>query len=522
MKFSMLNKLKSCVWALATALVCCQSGNSSAQALNTSENILVKGQPALISSPRTIVYSTNSLTVGTNRVVIGIIPSYSTAEYRLINTDIVPKNVTWQISTNGGSTWGSTFKTGTNVTLSVIGSTSGILLSNIVIYGYSLKYGSTNSMTGQQLLVDTPILTGEAANKLYVDNEIQEYEPLDWASYPAIEPANLDGQGMLLNDTFSLTTEAGALRSASVRAFGETMLKFESTAITSGSNVTSQIVITETNVTIKIASSGITSRPIAFHKDSLEAAQWTLLSTITNVTENYPTPSGGFYTLTFGRLAGDNYFTVFLESTNTVRQITAVSPFYVAAGLTVTGTFTVTNFTAAAPMNVNILGGTFTTGGSTMSPGGFATAGGALNPSGFTGNGAGLTHLQATNVVGLNTYNQGVSYTTTNILIDLTGYTNRANISFDVVVTNTAFVRAITNGAPGIGLTLTLWQGSGLTNTVTWDTNSATLRAAFEPPSYGQIITMPTNSVRSKQVNYILIDNTGTNATITGQMNVVK
>lgn len=78
--------------------------------------------------------------------------------------------------------------------------------------------------------------------------------------------------------------------------------------------------------------------------------------------------------------------------TNAVKQLTVAGS---------TNSVNATNLYPAAPLSVDFLGGTLTSGNSTLGPSGLAVnGGGALKPSGFEGNAAGLTNIAATNIIG--------------------------------------------------------------------------------------------------------------------------
>jgi hypothetical protein len=81
--------------------------------------------------------------------------------------------------------------------------------------------------------------------------------------------------------------------------------------------------------------------------------------------------------------------------------VVSITQQQLAAGTnTFSGSATLSSLTAASPLSVDFLGGTLTSGNSTMGAGGFATPGGTLNPTGFFGNATGLSNIPPAEIVG--------------------------------------------------------------------------------------------------------------------------
>ena len=90
----------------------------------------------------------------------------------------------------------------------------------------------------------------------------------------------------------------------------------------------------------------------------------------------------------------------------------------------------------------------------------------------------------------LPTTNSGiVSISGTNVTIDA----SKGNVAFWALNGANAYV-TVTNTAPANFVRLFIYQGSGLTNTVSWNTNYT------QPTVYGQILAMPTNRAASMMI----------------------
>jgi hypothetical protein len=324
-------------------LACCQQG--AAQTFNTSSDLLIKGQQVMVDSPLITLFTTNLVQVTTNRLVLGEFPSFAsqndyTVQYAA--PPAPPYTLGFEISTNNGSSWTRGTRYGTNCLVAISGQGDSFWVTNLVIRGFSHKYNHTNDLSGQRILLFTPQADYEAANKLYVDREVTANVPHDWSEYPATNSVTLGGQTVFWDSRYSTTTEASTNVSQTFRVYGVAMLQFEASSSASGSNVASQIAVTDTTVTIRIATNGVTSRPILYTTTDFIAGNWQLASLVAPLTESYPSSTGGYYTITFPRLAGDNFFTVYLASAADFKRIRTRVPLRIEAGLQVA-----TNFVAA-------------------------------------------------------------------------------------------------------------------------------------------------------------------------------
>lgn len=331
------------VWMAGLLLLaCCRQG--AAQTFNTSSDLLIRGQSTLVESPLIAVFSTNLVQVTTNRQVLGMIPSYArentyTASYSA--PPAPPNQPLLQISTDGGATW-STSVSGTNCLLSVLHVANSFYLTNLIVRGYSHKFQNTNDLSGQYLFVDNPTYGNQAANKHFVDAGIAANVPHDWSAYPATNTVEFRGNSLFWNTSFSTTTDSSTNISQTFRVYGIPLLQFDSSTTTGGSNIVSQIAVTDTTVTIRVATNGVASRPVVYTTPDLIAGNWLLASTVTTVTESYPGSTGGYFTITFPRLAGDNFFTVYLASSSDFQRIRTRVPLRIEAGMQLA-----TNYVAA-------------------------------------------------------------------------------------------------------------------------------------------------------------------------------
>jgi len=382
---SLRTNLAVCL-ALAGALACCL--RTGGQTLNTSGNILVGGQPVVITSPKIIIWHADTLTVPTNGYVIGELPSYAGAEY----TDpeppsIVPRTIQFQISTNGGATWKFTSSYPSNC-LVRISTYSEWSPTNINIFGYSHRFGVTNFMAGQTILVDTPTTPNAAVNRQYVDRQIEVEKPWDWSEFDAVSEIKLRGNTVFHDSawqTVSRTNEDLAVHA--LRAYGADVMVFSTTSAATGSNVLSKISVTDTTVTISIPTNGIATKPTVYWSPEFLTVPWTLVSSVATVTESYPDAVGTNYTVSFPRIDGANFFTVWLESESAERTL----DLYVTEA-TVHGAFAVVGWEADFGGGFySSDDGIFMNGGSVKVD---ATGDIVIRGTGqFYGNGGGLTNL---------------------------------------------------------------------------------------------------------------------------------
>jgi hypothetical protein len=315
---SLRTNLAVCL-ALAGALACCL--RTGGQTLNTSGNILVGGQPVVITSPRIIAWQTATLTVSTNPVLIGEIPSFAGGEYTDPAPGIVPKTMQFQISTNGGTNWMLGRSYPSNCLLRI----SAPLTwdpTNLIVYAYSHRFGVTNFLVGQQVLVDQPGSANAVANRGYVDYQIEVEKPWDWSEFDAVSEIKLRGNTVFHDSawqTVSRTNEDLAVHA--LRAYGGDVMVFSTTRASTGSNVLSKISVTDTTVTISIPTNGIATKPAVYWSPEFLTVPWTLVNSVGTVTESYPDAVGTNYTVSFPRIAGANFFTVWLESGSAERLL---------------------------------------------------------------------------------------------------------------------------------------------------------------------------------------------------------
>ena len=84
----------------------------------------------------------------------------------------------------------------------------------------------------------------------------------------------------------------------------------------------------------------------------------------------------------------------------------------------------------------------------------------------------------------------------TNVVIDLSRYTNAEPLSFFIALTNNTTFAFVTNAPAGKSFFIEVQQGSGQ-YTVAFNTNLTTTAAYWVPPAFGQFLAMPTNSIRT-------------------------
>ena len=137
--------------------------------------------------------------------------------------------------------------------------------------------------------------------------------------------------------------------------------------------------------------------------------------------------------------------------------------------------------------------------------------------NGTTGvNGAGITNLSFAG----NKLNQTLSFTGgTNVQIDLSAYTNAAQLSFTLSATTNVWFLPITNAFAGVSFNVEIQQTAQFT--VGFSTNNSAGCATWVPPSFGQFISLPTNSTASRQFLGVIIGGSGTNACF-NQFNITR
>ncbi len=110
----------------------------------------------------------------------------------------------------------------------------------------------------------------------------------------------------------------------------------------------------------------------------------------------------------------------------------------------------------------------------------------------------------------------------TNVVIDLSPYTNAEPLSFFIALTNNTTFAFVTNAPPGKSFFIEVQQGTaGSMWKVNFKTNLTTTAAYWQPPAFGQFLAMPTNSSNSRQFIDVRIGNNGTNA-FEWQNNIVR
>jgi len=150
-----------------------------------------------------------------------------------------------------------------------------------------------------------------------------------------------------------------------------------------------------------------------------------------------------------------------------------------------------------------------------------------------SGNIAGTTNYSATNLVGTlslaqlpavvatNSLSKQLAVTGTNVTIDLSPYTNSAQLSFYVTATTNLFFNLVTNAPAGLQFSIEIIQGTTLTNTVSFNTNQSAVASCWVPPVTGQFLTLPTNSILCRQVISAQVGSSGTNVYF-NQLNFVR
>jgi hypothetical protein len=105
------------------------------------------------------------------------------------------------------NTWATATATGAQVywRLRTIGYFSAGVATNVAVYSWRAPElcGRTNNFAGQEIEVDTPTASGQAASKGYVDNVASNITPAQWAQYPAAADVRVAGK-RLTWETYSL------------------------------------------------------------------------------------------------------------------------------------------------------------------------------------------------------------------------------------------------------------------------------------------------------------------------------
>ena len=146
----------------------------------------------------------------------------------------------------------------------------------------------------------------------------------------------------------------------------------------------------------------------------------------------------------------------------------------------------------------------------------------------FNGNGSGVTNLNASSLASgtipitvvptnylTNAWNQTNTYTGTSNIINLSTYSNAANLGL-VIVSSNYVTNDFTNIPSGVGAFQVRWvQGPGLTNNRAYFTNQTYTGILVVPAVYGQFISIPTNSTNSDILDTFTVDWFGTNQVLT-------
>ena len=117
-----------------------------------------------------------------------------------------------------------------------------------------------------------------------------------------------------------------------------------------------------------------------------------------------------------------------------------------------------------------------------------------------------------------------ITITSTSATIDLQPWTtnNTADLGFTLNLTTNVTLLQITNASGWAGKQFKIEVAQTAQFTIAFNTNNTAGCATWIPPSFGQFITVPTNTIASRQFIYVEIGATGTNAYILSQKNFVR